>query len=152
MELTSGSFSDGDFIPRRYTCDGDNVSPALSWADPPQGTRSFALFCDDPDAPGRTWHHWAIFDIPAEERGLAEHMPRASGRNGKYQAQNDFHRTGYDGPCPPRGHKPHRYRFRLMALSIDRLPCDSHSSCATVASAAQAHALAIAEITGLYGR
>lgn len=152
MHLTSSAFRDGETIPRRYTCDGDNISPPFSWTAAPKGTRSFALICDDPDAPRGTWHHWAIFDIPADRSELAEHISRADRAGGMHQAQNDFRRTGYDGPCPPHGHGPHRYHFRLIALSVDVLRVDSHSSCVEVAAAAERHALAEAELTGLYAR
>lgn len=152
MELISAAFRDGETIPQRYTCDGENISPPLTWTTGPGATRSFALVCDDPDAPRGTWHHWAIFDIPADWRGLAEHLARKDHPDGPKQAKNDFHKSGYDGPCPPPGHGSHRYRFRLMALSVPHLPLKAQDSCAAVKIAAQKYALAQAELVGHYGR
>lgn len=106
MQLTSGAFGDGETIPRRFTADGDNMSPPLSWTSPPKGTRSFAVLCDDPDAPNGTWRHWAIFDIPSDCRQLTEHVSRGEHRNGLRQAENDFHRFGYDGPAPAAWPRP----------------------------------------------
>lgn len=151
MQLTSSAFQDGDPIPRRFTGDGDNISPPLSWTAPPKGTKSFVLLCEDPDAPGGTWHHWAIFDIPGDRRRLAESFPRRD-LEGLHQAQNDFHRAGYDGPCPPRGHGAHHYHFRLIALSVDHLELRGRPSCADVAAAVDGHTLAVAELTGTYVR
>ncbi len=152
MQLSSSAFLDGETIPRRYTCDGDNVSPPLSWSAPPKGTKSFAVLCEDPDAPGRSWHHWAIYDIPQERQSLAEHVVRSDGPDGSHQARNDFHKAGYDGPCPPLGHGPHRYKFRLVALSVEHLPLQKGSSCEAVSAAVKNHTLATADLTGLYAR
>jgi len=109
--LSSPAFDDSALVPVRHTCDGDDVSPPLVWVDPPEGTRAFALIVDDPDAPSGTFTHWLLTDIPAAERSIGE--GRSSGVAGK----NDFGRRGYGGPCPPRGHGRHRYRFHLHALS-----------------------------------
>ncbi len=152
MQLTSNAFHDGSPIPRRFTGDEDNISPPLSWTAPPKGTKSLALVCEDPDAPGGIWHHWAIFDIPADRRSLPESVQRGANVDGVHQAQNDFHRTGYDGPYPPRGHDPHHYQFRLIALSVDKLALEGQPSCAAVASAAASHTLTVAELTGTYAR
>lgn len=152
MQLNSSAFRDGDTIPRRYTCDGDNISPPLSWTGAPKGTKSFAVLCEDPDAPGRTWHHWAIYDIPHDQHGLPERVGRSDGADGSHQARNDFHKAGYDGPCPPPGHGPHRYRFRLVALSVEHLPLQKGSSYTAVATDVKNHALATAELTGVYAR
>jgi len=152
MELTSSAFRTGCAIPRRYTGDGDNVSPPLDWTAPPNGTKSFVLLCADPDARGGTWYHWAVYDIPANRRRFSEFLPRNDALLGLHQAQNDFRRTGYDGPRPPRGDGAHHYHFRLMALSVARLELDGHPSCAEVESAAGNHVLAEAELTGTYAR
>ena len=152
MHLTSAAFRNGETIPRRYTCDGENISPPLSWTAEPSETRSFALVCEDPDAPRGTWRHWAIFDIPADWRGLAEHLARKDYPDGPKQAKNDFRKSVYDGLCPPPGHGPHHYRFRLIALSVPHLPLKAQASCAAVTVAAQEHALAEAELVGRYER
>ena len=115
MLLTSSAFGAGEMIPKQYTCDGKNVSPALSWTDIPEGTKSLALICDDPDAPGGTWVHWVLFNFPAETAGIPEQVPPLrSLENGASQGINDFRRIGYGGPCPPGG--THRYYFKLYAL------------------------------------
>jgi|SRR6185312_15535796 Raf kinase inhibitor-like YbhB/YbcL family protein len=149
MQLAS-QFQDGSAIPRRYACDGQNQSPPLSWTAPPQQTQSFVLLCDDPDAPGGTWHHWAVYDIPAGQRSLPEHHPRHGA--GVRQGLNDFHQPGYDGPCPPPGDKPHHYHFRLLALAVPRLPVTGTASCAQIAQAARQHVIATAQLTGTYQR
>ena len=113
MKLVSSAFADGAAIPRRFTCDGENLSPPLQWSGAPAGTRSFVLLCDDPDAPAGTWHHWAVYDVPPVLTDLAD----GAALNMKMkQAVNDFRKVGYGGPCPPRGHGPHHYHFRLLAL------------------------------------
>jgi len=119
FQLKTSAFSDGGVIPPKFTCDGADVSPALSWNDPPAGTKAFALIMDDPDAPAGTWVHWVLYDLPASVRELPEGVPKANDLEiGARQGSNDFHRIGYGGPCPPRG-AAHRYSFRLYAL--DRL-------------------------------
>src|SRR5512143_456320 len=114
--LTISAFAEGGLIPAKFTCEGANVSPELRWNDAPAGTRSFALIVDDPDAPVGTFTHWVLFDIPADRAALAMGTG-AIGVPGK----NDFGRAGYGGPCPPRGHGPHRYYFTLYALDIASL-------------------------------
>src|SRR5712672_1170829 len=109
MQLRSSAFDDGAAIPRRFTREGGDVSPPLNWSDPPAPTRSFVVLCDDPDAPAGTWHHWAAYDIPAGRTGLPEDAARHNGKEGFMQALNDFGRSGYGGPCPPRSHGPHHY-------------------------------------------
>lgn len=135
-------------------CHGGNISPALSWNRAPAGTRSFAVLMFDPDAPGRGWWHWAVFDIPAGVSSLqagagnpAKHLLPA----GAIQVRNDFGSPGYGGPCPPPG-APHHYRLMLYALRIATLGLDASASPAQVAAKARANALAEAEIVGLYGR
>jgi Raf kinase inhibitor-like YbhB/YbcL family protein len=150
MRLTSSAFAQGDKIPTRFTCDGADVSPPLAWSGAPAGTRSFCLVCSDPDAPAGVWFHWAIFDIPGDATRLPEHLPveHAAMR----QALNDFHRPGYRGPCPPHGHGRHHYQFKLYALGAERLGVPSGADCRAVEAAAEAHALAAAELVAVYSR
>lgn len=117
VELKSDAFASGQSIPAKYGCTGKNISPALTWNEPPAGTRSFALIMDDPDAPGGTWVHWVLFNIPAEARGLPENLPLTGKNvdpNAIYAGKNSWGNTAYGGPCPPSG--THRYYFRLYAL------------------------------------
>lgn len=151
LTLTSPAFKDGERIPKKHTCDGEDRSPPLAWSGAPTGTKSFALVCDDPDAPAGTWHHWAIYDIPATEHGLPEGYP-TSGKGNVRQAVNDFRRIGYGGPCPPRGHGTHHYRFTLYALKTDKLAVAGQAQCRDVARTAAAQALAQVTLTGLYSR
>jgi hypothetical protein len=152
MRLISSAFVHDAQIPRRYTCDGDDVSPPLEWSGAPAAARSFVLLCDDPDAPGGTWHHWAAYDIPSGQVRLAEDAARHSRDHDLKQAINDFQRTGYGGPCPPRRHGRHRYHFRLLALSIERLPVRDGPSCREVEREARKHVVAEAVLVGLYER
>src|SRR5207249_20350 len=116
LELTSTAFREGQPIPKPHTGDGRDLSPPLQWSNPPEKTRSFALICEDPDAPRGTWTHWVLVNIPAESRGLKEGFSKeATEPDGSVQGTNDFGNTGYGGPAPPPG-KPHRYFFKLYAL------------------------------------
>jgi Raf kinase inhibitor-like YbhB/YbcL family protein len=153
MQLRSSDFHDGAAIPRRFTCDGDDLSPSLEWSGAPPQTRSFVLLCDDPDAPAGTWHHWAAYDIPPDSTGLAAGAAADRGGKGFKQAINDFRKPGYGGPCPPHRHGIHHYHFRLLALSVERLPLHTTSpSCREVEREARQHALAEAILVGLYQR
>jgi Raf kinase inhibitor-like YbhB/YbcL family protein len=152
MQLKSSAFSDGAVIPRRFTCDGEDISPPFEWTGVPAGTRSFVMTCDDADAPGGTWWHWAAHDIPADQHSFAEGAIAPGAKSAIKQAINDFGRTGYGGPCPPRGHGPHRYRFRVFALSVDRLPLKQKSGCRDVEREARRHTLAEASLIALYER
>ncbi len=152
MRLRSSGFPNGATIPRRFTCDGQDLSPPLDWSGAPAGTRSFVLLCDDPDAPGGTWHHWAAYDIPADSMGLAEGATRHADAKNFKQAINDFRKAEYGGPCPPRGHGAHHYHFRLLALTVDQLPLRSQPSCGDVEREARKHAIAEAILVGLYQR
>ena len=152
LTITSSAFADGDPIPELYSCDGADISPPLAWTGVPAGTRSFALLCDDPDAPGGTWTHWAIFDIAADAGGLQEAFPKGARVGRVLQAITDFGRPGYGGPCPPRGHGTHHYRFRLLALDAESLGLPDHAKFADVAEAAEGHILAEATLTGTYIR
>jgi Raf kinase inhibitor-like YbhB/YbcL family protein len=150
MQLRSSAFPDGTTIPRRFTCDGTDLSPPLDWSDAPETTRSFVLLCDDPDAPAGTWRHWAAYDIPADRAALVEGAAQQG--KGFKQAINDFQQPGYGGPCPPRGDGIHRYRFRLLALAVDRLPARREPSCQAVEREANKHLLAEATLIGTYQR
>lgn len=115
--ISSTSFPHEGDIPKKFTCDGADVSPELSWTDAPPGTQSFALIADDPDAPAGTWTHWVLFDLPPTTSSLAEGVSKIDELpGGERQGRNDFRKIGYNGPCPPPG-KPHRYFFKLYALS-----------------------------------
>ena len=152
MQLSSSAFSSGSAIPRRFTCDGENLSPPLDWRAAPPTTRSLVLLCDDPDAPAGKWHHWAAYDIEAGRTGLPEGVGHGSGAARFRQAINDFHRAGYGGPCPPHGHGRHRYHFRLLALSVDHLSLGARPSCSEVEREARRHAIAEATLVGIYER
>ena len=149
MKLVSTAFADGAAIPRRFTCDGENLSPPLRWSDAPAGARSFALLCDDPDAPAGTWHHWAAYDIPPDTTTLVENAAQDTKMK---QAVNDFGQSGYGGPCPPPGHGPHHYHFRLLALSTDHLRAGTRASCREVEREARKFTLAEATLVGWYER
>ena len=151
FQIQSPAFANGAPIPAKFTCDGSDVSPALAWMGAPPGTKSFVLVCEDPDAPGGTWVHWVIYAIPSKETGLAEGVPPAKGLpNGAVQGANSWRRTGYGGPCPPRG-KPHRYFFRLYALNTDpRLGPGATTD--QLFKAIESRILGQAELMGTYGR
>jgi Raf kinase inhibitor-like YbhB/YbcL family protein len=152
MRLVSSAFSDGAMIPARFTCEGKDVSPPLEWDLAPSGTRSFILLCDDPDAPGGTWHHWAAYDIPPDQTALADGASQHAEQGGFIQGFNDFKRRGYGGPCPPRAHGPHRYHFRLLALPIDHLPVRKDASCREIEREGRKHLITEATLVGLYER
>jgi Raf kinase inhibitor-like YbhB/YbcL family protein len=153
MRLISTAFSDGAAIPRRFTCDGEDVSPALQWSGQPSQTMSFVLLCDDPDAPAGVWRHWAVYDIPGDQAGLAEGAGRAAAGQDFKQASNDFERLGYGGPCPPHRHGVHHYHFRLLALSQARLPMRRKDpSCEEVEREARKYVIAEAILVGVYER
>lgn len=150
LTLSSSAFTANSALPQRYTCDGEDVSPPLSWDEPPAGTASFALICDDPDAPFQTWVHWVTYNLPAETRSLPAAVPRAETLpNGGRQGTNDFKTLGYGGPCPPGGE--HRYFFKLYALDamLDLAP---GATKAEVEAAIAGRILAFGELVGLYSR
>jgi len=151
MELTSTAFQDGRPIPRQYTGDEKNISPPLKWRDPPEGTRSFALICEDPDAPRGTFTHWVLFDLPAKSHELNESLPPdAALPNGATQGINSFGKVGYGGPAPPPG-KPHRYFFKLYAL--DRvLGLHTGATKDELLRAMEGHVLGEAQLMGTYAR
>jgi hypothetical protein len=151
LELTTTAFRPGGTIPPQFTCSGANISPALSWNNPPPRTQSFVLIVDDPDAPGRTWVHWVVYNLPAWARRLPENVPWGDAVAGTgEQGVNDFPMNGYGGPCPPPGN-PHRYFFRLYALDT-MLEFRSPAHRGGVDSAMKGHILAQAELMGTFGR
>ena len=141
--VTSPAFSDGQTIPKQFTCDGDDVPPPMTVTDPPKGAKSFAVIADDPDAPRGTFTHWLAYDIPADRSAL-----RATG--GK-TLKNDFGRKGYGGPCPPPGHGKHRYRFTVYAVDAPALEVRGDSR-HDLEAALKDHTLAKAQLMGLYER
>lgn len=152
MRLTSNAFKHADYIPGQYTCDGQDMSPALSWDDPPGGTQTFALIVEDPDAPSGTWTHWVVYNIPAKIRELSHGLPHEETlEDGILQGRNDFGKIGYGGPCPPKGHGQHAYHFRLFALSTS-LPLPPGASKKEVLKAMEGSILAETEIEGFYKR
>jgi Raf kinase inhibitor-like YbhB/YbcL family protein len=151
ITLTSPAFREGDTIPKQYTGDGKDASPPLQWDGGPEGTKSLALICDDPDAPRGTWVHWVLFNLPGDVRELAEGMPAEKVlTNGARQGKNDFGKIDYGGPAPPRG-KPHRYFFKLYALDtlLDLQPGATKDQ---VVKAMEGHILTEGQLMGRYGR
>jgi Raf kinase inhibitor-like YbhB/YbcL family protein len=151
LELQSPDFTAGGNIPKQFTCDGANISPALSWNAPPAATQSFVLIADDPDAPVGTWVHWVIFDLPANLRALPQNFPQnEQSADASRQGRNDFGKIGYGGPCPPPG-KPHRYFFKLYALQA-KLNLKPGATKKDVERAMQGHILAQSEYIGRFSR
>ncbi|MBW1697123.1 MAG: YbhB/YbcL family Raf kinase inhibitor-like protein [Deltaproteobacteria bacterium] len=150
MELRSAAFSEGEMIPRKYTCDGQDVSPPLEWSAVPEGTKSFALICDDPDAPMGTWVHWVYYDIPPQITVLPEDVgSQKKPASGGVQGINDFRKIGYGGPCPPSG--THRYYFKLYALN-KALNLSPGADKQTLLKEMEGHILDRAELMGRYKR
>lgn len=151
IQITSTAFADGHAIPAKYTCDGADVSPALTWSNAPANTKSFALITDDPDAPAGTWVHWVVYDLPAGTSSLPENVAKSQyiPDNAK-QGLNDFHRLGYGGPCPPPG-KAHRYFFKLYALD-NMVELKPGSTKADLLKAMEGHVLAEGQLMGTYQR
>lgn len=143
FKLSSPAFQDSGSIPQKFTCQGQNVSPELNWSEAPADTQSFALIVDDPDAPGGTFTHWVLFDLPAETKQLAEGAPPigVGGNNGLNQ-------IGYMGPCPPNG--IHRYYFRLYALDVPSLNLKAGASRGDVEAALKNHVIGVADTMGRY--
>jgi Raf kinase inhibitor-like YbhB/YbcL family protein len=145
--LTTPSFQNGEEIPVRFTCDGNDVSPHLDWTSPPEGTKSFALVLDDPDAPSRTFTHWLLFNLPAETRSLPEGA-EGLGTGGR----NDFEEDGFGGPCPPIGNGEHRYCFHLYALDVETLDLPANAGRKDLDAALQGHVLGEAQLVGRFRR
>jgi len=151
LSLSSTGFKEGDKIPVKYTCDGEDISLPITWGEPPQKTQAFALIVDDPDAPGGVFTHWVVFNIPSNVRQLGEGVPAQERlQSGALQGKNDFGRIGYGGPCPPRG-PAHRYRFTVYALDkpLDLKPGASKKQ---LLDAMKGHILAQGELMGTYQR
>lgn len=144
MQINSPAFQMGQPIPARFTCDGEDRSPALTWSGVPSGTKSLVLVCDDPDAPLGTWIHWIVANIPAAATGIPENGPLPAGA---LEIKNSFGKTAYGGPCPPGG--THRYYFRLFALDVERV---EGLTLANYRTLLPSHVLAQAEWMGTYRR
>jgi Raf kinase inhibitor-like YbhB/YbcL family protein len=141
--VTSSAFADGNPVPTQFTCDGNDAPPPLTLSDPPEGTRSFAVIMDDPDAPKGTFTHWLAYDIPANKKELQA----TAGKT----LRNSFGRTGYGGPCPPPGHGSHRYYFTVYAVDVPslELPGESRDD---LEAALKGHTLGKARLMGKYER
>jgi len=150
IKLTSSAFKEGAMIPAQYSCDGKDISPPLSWSEVPGGTKSFALICDDPDAPIGTWVHWVVYNIPNNVTSLPENVPPNKSVMGNIlQGMTDFRRIGYGGPCPPRG--THRYYFKIYALdTMLNLPAGATKR--ELLRAMEGHILAEGQLMGKYGQ
>jgi Raf kinase inhibitor-like YbhB/YbcL family protein len=152
LELKSDAFTNGQSIPSKYTCTGRNVSPSLTWNDPPAGTLSFALIMDDPDAPMGTWVHWVLYNIQPDRRSLQEDLP-VTGKNidpnAVFVGTNSSGNIGYDGPCPPSG--THRYYFKLYALDtlISLMPGATKEK---ILQEMEGHILAQGELMGTFSK
>lgn len=154
FHLTSSTFADGQPIPREHTCDGDDVSPPLTWMGVPAGTESLALIVDDPDAPDpaapkMTWVHWVLYNLPPSATALPVGVTAAELPSGTREGLNDWKRTGYGGPCPPIGR--HRYFHKLYALDVV-LPDLGEATKAVLERAMAGHVLAEARLIGTYER
>ena len=152
FSLTSTAFTDGAAVPVLHTCDGADVSPPLAWSGQPTGTRSLALIADDPDAPGGSWVHWVLYNLPAAVTELPENIAKVESLDlgGARQGRNDFRRPGYGGPCPPPG-PAHHYFFTLYALDAP-LALKASAQKKDVEAAMQGHVLATTRLMGTYGR
>lgn len=151
FEIESAAFKQGGEIPKRFTCEGEDLSPALRWTHPPRGTLSFVLIAEDPDAPSGTWVHWVVYDLPARVHELPDGVPKqAEIPGGGVQGRNDFGRLGYGGPCPPPG-SAHHYFFKLYALDTT-LNLRAGAEKEEVISSAKGHVLGEAQFMGWFKR
>jgi Raf kinase inhibitor-like YbhB/YbcL family protein len=151
--IKSPTFNQGDTIPRENSCEGADSSPSLVWEGVPAGTKSFSLIVEDPDAPMGTFIHWVIYDIPGPLSELAAGLSTAPAIDkGIKQGRNDFGRTGYGGPCPPKGHGRHRYFFILRALDVAELGLPSGATKKEVEKAMDGHQIGEARLMGVYER
>lgn len=152
LKLTSPDFKHNEFIPKQFTCEGDNKAPQLKWQGLPINTKSLVLICDDPDAPAGTWVHWVVYNIPATKTDLSYISDRSEKlSNGTLQGMNSWPHVGYDGPCPPVGHGIHHYHFKLYALDV-MLKLEPRSTKQQVETAMKNHVIAQTELVGLYER
>ncbi len=150
MDIKSTAFKNGETIPKKYTCEGEDVSPPLSWSSPPNGTKSMVLICDDPDAPVGTWVHWVLFGLSPSVTSLPEGVPAKESAEGAKQGRNDFGNLGYGGPCPPPG-PAHRYFFKLYAVDKE-LNLKPGATKAEVMKAIEGHILDEGQLMGKYRR
>jgi Raf kinase inhibitor-like YbhB/YbcL family protein len=152
IRIRSSAFADGQPIPSKHTCDGEDVSPPLSWENAPGETESFALICDDPDAPSGTLVHWVLYDVPGTTTDIPEALPpKEIVLNGAKQGRNHFENIGYGGPCPPPGAGAHRYFFKLYALD-EELGLKPGATKDDVQNAMKGHILSEGELIGTYKR
>ena len=150
MEIRSSGFDEGAMIPEKYTCDDIDISPPLKWSKVPDGTKTFAIICEDPDAPMGTWVHWVIYNLPANINELSEDVPSLEILpNGAKQGRNDFGKIGYGGPCPPGG--VHRYYFKVYALS-EKLNVEAGITKSELLKAMEGHILSEGQLMGRYKR
>jgi Raf kinase inhibitor-like YbhB/YbcL family protein len=148
IRLTSSAFTEGQPIPRQYSCNGINISPPLEWSGIPKSAKALAIIAEDPDAPAGTWVHWVIYNLPADTLGMIENLPSTEDlKGGGFQGKNDFEKIGYGGPCPPSG--THRYFFKIYALD-DELALKAGATKADVEKAMTGHILAHAQLMGTY--
>ena len=151
LTIKTPAFDPGQSIPKRYTGEGEDVSPRLEWSEPPSGTKSIALICEDPDAPVGIWVHWVLFNLPPATRTLDEGIPKDRElKNGARHGNNDWKQTGYRGPRPPPG-KPHRYFFKVYALD-KTLDLAAGATRVQLLDAMKGHTLAEGEVMGTYRR
>ncbi len=150
LMLASPAIPPNGEIPTQYTCDGADISPPLSWSNVPAGTGSLVLVIEDPDAPSGTFRHWAVFDIPPASRGLDAGYTANRTTTALHEAQNDFGKTGYGGPCPPRGGGTHHYHFRLLAISRPTLDLRAPAAALDVLRAVQPYVIQQTELVGTY--
>jgi hypothetical protein len=150
--LASPAIPPNGEIPAQYTCDGADISPPLSWSDVPAGTGSLVLVVEDPDAPSGTFRHWAVFDIPPTSRGLDAGYSANRPVAALHQARNDFGKTGYSGPCPPKGGGTHHYHLRLLAIGRPTLDLRAPPAALDVLKAAQPYVIQQTELVGTYHR
>lgn len=150
IQITSTAFPADGVIPKKYTCDGDDISPPLQWSGVPDTAKSLALIVDDPDAPSGIWTHWVVWNLPTATTGLPEHVRQQPKLDtGAHQGVTDFHKTGYNGPCPPHGSN-HRYRFTLYALDTE-LSLEGEVTRQRLLTAMQDHILAERQLVGHFG-
>ncbi len=150
IKIKSPAFVPGGKIPGKYTCDGMDISPPLAWTSGPEGTKTFALICDDPDAPMGTWVHWVLFNLPVDIIELRENVPpERELESGAKQGMNDFRKIGYGGPCPPGG--THRYYFKLYALDKE-INLEAGATKSELLKAMEGHILAEGQLMGKYER
>ena len=153
FRIESTDFREGEPIPKKFTCEGEDLSPDLKWTSPPEGTKSYILIVEDPDAPMGTFTHWVVYDLPAKFHRLYMGMGNDPDlKDGIKHGVTDFGRDGYGGPCPPRGHGTHRYIFVLKALDVETLGLAEGASKGDIERAMRGHVLGETRIIGIYSR